>query len=161
MKHKKKKNHTYLADIVQKVISPNNTWTTEKLTTKQKKKHTKIKNYYNIPCTLLLYTLGTLDPRCDSIVTLEYRRYSLEVVYWNTSKSKRISLFSTRKLALLSAGSLFTRENFAFAEWGKGRSCRRNDLDEGESTCRRNDRLPSWMERSAYREVAVEYSSEK
>ena len=36
MKHKKKKIHTYLADIVQKVVSPNNT---EKLTTKQKKPH--------------------------------------------------------------------------------------------------------------------------
>ena len=36
MKHKKKKNHTYLADIVQRVASPNNR---EKLTTKQKKTH--------------------------------------------------------------------------------------------------------------------------
>ena len=59
IKHKKKKNHTYpVADIVQKVISPSNPWTTEKLTTKQKK-HTKIKNYCNIPRALLLYTLGT------------------------------------------------------------------------------------------------------
>ena len=39
MKHKKKKNHTYLADIVQKVVSPNNR---KKLTTKQKKSiHTR------------------------------------------------------------------------------------------------------------------------
>ena len=34
----------------------------------------------------------------------------------NASISKGISIFSTRKLALHSAGSLFARENFSYVE---------------------------------------------
>ena len=39
----------------------------------------------------------------------------------NASRSKGISLFSTRKSALHSAGPLFVSDNFWYAEWGKGR----------------------------------------
>ena len=42
---------------------------------KAEKKHTKIKNYCNIPHAVLE------DPRRDSIAALEDRSYSLEVVY--------------------------------------------------------------------------------